>query len=131
MFLFPQFILLLVLMTDLTSAFGIGGHPIADSVRGSHYVDLSRSKDIKPTLSPLDRPFKLMNTVPGTKSRTGIRLNAVIDIVGVSPEPIHSAFAFATFGPQPFWLLMILLPAQEITKKTMGKMGKISLHCIV
>ena len=46
-----------------------------------------------------------------------------IDIVGVSPEPIHTAFAFATFGPQPFWLLMILLPRNDITKKVMGSMG--------
>jgi hypothetical protein len=46
-----------------------------------------------------------------------------MDIVGVSPEPIHTAFAFATFGPQPFWLLMILLPTNEITKKVMGSMG--------
>jgi hypothetical protein len=46
-----------------------------------------------------------------------------IDIVGVSPEPIHTAFAFATFGPQPFWLLMILLPRNDVTKKVMGSMG--------
>ena len=46
-----------------------------------------------------------------------------IDIVGISPEPIHTAFALATFGPQPFWLLMILLPRNDITKKVMGSMG--------
>jgi len=46
-----------------------------------------------------------------------------MDIIGVSPEPIHSAFALATFGPQPFWLLMILLPKNDITKKIMGPMG--------
>ncbi len=54
---------------------------------------------------------------------TTVRLNAVIDIVGVSPEPIHTAFAYATFGPQPFWLLLIFLPKAGITKKLMGKMG--------
>ena len=47
----------------------------------------------------------------------------VMDIVGTSPEPIHEAFAFATFGPQPFWLLLIFLPKAEITKKIMGKLG--------
>ena len=47
-----------------------------------------------------------------------------MDIVGVSPEPIHTAFALATFGPQPFWLLMILQPKNEITKKVMGSMGE-------
>ena len=46
-----------------------------------------------------------------------------MDIVGVSPEPIHTAFSLATFGPQPFWLLMILLPKNDITKKVMGSMG--------
>ena len=56
--------------------------------------------------------------------KTDSRLNAIMDIVGVSPEPIHTAFAFATFGPQPFWVLMILLPKNEITKKIMGTMGK-------
>ena len=56
--------------------------------------------------------------------KTDSRLNAIMDIVGVSPEPIHTAFAFATFGPQPFWVLMVLLPKNEITKKIMGTMGK-------
>lgn len=51
------------------------------------------------------------------------RLNAVMDIVGVSPEPIHTAFAYATFGPQPFWLLLIFLPNANVTKQVMGKMG--------
>jgi hypothetical protein len=46
-----------------------------------------------------------------------------MDIVGISPEPIHTAFALATFGPQPFWLLMILLPNASFTKKIMGSMG--------
>jgi len=47
-----------------------------------------------------------------------------MDIVGVSPEPIHTAFALATFFPQPFWLLMILLPSNKITKKVMGSLGR-------
>ena len=50
-------------------------------------------------------------------------LNAIMDIVGTSPEPIHTAFSLATFGPQPVWLLLILLPKAEITKKTMGTMS--------
>lgn len=56
---------------------------------------------------------------PATRSCTKLQM----DIVGVSPEPIHTAFALATFGPQPFWLLMILLPKNDITKKVMGSMG--------
>jgi hypothetical protein len=50
-------------------------------------------------------------------------MNAMVDIVGTSPEPIHTAFAFATFGPQPFWLLLIFLPKADITKTIMGKLG--------
>jgi hypothetical protein len=43
--------------------------------------------------------------------------------VPVSPEPIHTAFTVATFLPQPFWLLIILLPNTGITKKVMGGLG--------
>jgi len=59
------------------------------------------------------------------------KLHAVMDIVGVSPEPIHSAFAYATFGPQPFWLLLILLPKAEITKKIMGKMDVVIFFALL
>lgn len=71
------------------------------------------------TRSDTQRRYNLPNANPSKTS-----LNSVMEIVGVSPEPIHSAFAFATFGPQPFWLLMILLPKNDITKKVMGSMGK-------
>ncbi|OEU09493.1 hypothetical protein FRACYDRAFT_220508 [Fragilariopsis cylindrus CCMP1102] len=54
-----------------------------------------------------------------------------MDIVGVSPEPIHTAFAFATFGPQPFWVLMVLLPKNEITKKIMGTMDVVIFFALV
>jgi hypothetical protein len=57
------------------------------------------------------------------RTTTTTSLKAIMDIVGTSPEPIHTAFAFATFGPQPFWLLLIFLPKQEITRKIMGKLG--------
>lgn len=58
---------------------------------------------------------------------TTTSLTAIMDIVGTSPEPIHTAFAFATFGPQPFWLLLIFLPKQAITRKIMGKLGVCTL----
>lgn len=41
-------------------------------------------------------------------------------LVAVSPEPIHTAFSVATFLPQPFWLIMIFLPKNALTKKIMG-----------
>jgi hypothetical protein len=43
--------------------------------------------------------------------------------VPLSSEPIHTAFTVATFLPQPFWLLIILLPNTAITKKIMGGLG--------
>jgi hypothetical protein len=66
-----------------------------------------------------------------TTSASVTQLSAVIDIVGVSPEPIHTAFAFATFGPQPFWVLLILLPKAEITKKIMGNMDVVIFFALV
>ena len=132
MFLFPQLFLLLVVRSDYALSFGFNRHPTAENIRRSHHVEsfgtFSRQIGMKTASKSFDRGFKGTEIVPRMNHRTGLRLNAVMDIVGVSPEPIHTAFAFATFGPQPFWLLMILLPGQEITKKTMGKMGKNMLH---
>jgi Domain of unknown function (DUF4281) len=51
--------------------------------------------------------------------------------VTVSPEPIHTAFTVATFAPQPFWLLMILLPNSTLTKRIMGGMQVPLLLCAV
>ncbi|MGK3733184.1 MAG: hypothetical protein ACI90V_000020 [Bacillariaceae sp.] len=80
--------------------------------------DYRRSKELRKSMLPV------RNNQERIQHNTDSRLNAVMDIVGVSPEPIHTAFAFATFGPQPFWVLMILLPNNELTKKIMGTMGK-------
>jgi Domain of unknown function (DUF4281) len=56
-----------------------------------------------------------------------VAVNAVATTIAavvpaVSPEPVHTAFAVATFLPQPFWLLLILLPNAKITKQVMGGM---------
>jgi Domain of unknown function (DUF4281) len=51
--------------------------------------------------------------------------------VTVSPEPIHTAFTVATFAPQPFWLLMILLPNSTLTKRIMGGLQVPLLLCAV
>ena len=64
-------------------------------------------------------------------TRPATKLNSVMEIVGVSPEPIHTAFSIATFGPQPFWLLLILLPKADITKKVMGKMDIVIFFALV
>jgi hypothetical protein len=49
----------------------------------------------------------------------------------VSPEPIHTAFTVATFLPQPFWLLMILLPKNPLTRKIMGGIQVPLLCCAI
>eukprot|EP00535_Pseudo-nitzschia_heimii_P007169 CAMPEP_0197175362 /NCGR_PEP_ID=MMETSP1423-20130617/1596_1 /TAXON_ID=476441 /ORGANISM="Pseudo-nitzschia heimii, Strain UNC1101" /LENGTH=199 /DNA_ID=CAMNT_0042624495 /DNA_START=18 /DNA_END=614 /DNA_ORIENTATION=- len=133
-FLFSQLILLLVFRPDHSLSFKSGGLPIADNIRRNHVVEssgtFSRPIGLKYTSKSVGRVSEGTALIPRMKSRSNFRLNA-IDIVGVSPEPIHSAFAFATFGPQPFWLLMILLPGQEITKKTMGTMDVVIFFALV
>lgn len=129
-----QFILLLVIRYDYALSFGIGRRPVDDIYRKSLVespVIFPCLIGMKTTSAPPDRLFGRAAIVRGTKSRASSRLNAAMDIVGVSPEPIHSAFAFATFGPQPFWLLMIILPTNEITKKTMGKIDVVIFFALV
>lgn len=41
----------------------------------------------------------------------------------LTEESIHTAFSVATFLPQPFWVLLTLLPNTSFTKKIMGGMG--------
>lgn len=41
----------------------------------------------------------------------------------LTEESIHTAFSVATFFPQPFWVLLTLLPNTSFTKKIMGGMG--------
>jgi len=44
-----------------------------------------------------------------------------------TPDSIKGAFNVATFLPQPFWLLPILLPKADITKKLFGDIKVITL----
>lgn len=41
----------------------------------------------------------------------------------LTEESIHTAFSVATFFPQPFWVLLTVLPDNRYTKKIMGGMG--------
>ena len=49
----------------------------------------------------------------------------------ISPEPIHSLFSLATFAPQPFWLLLIVLPKSKLTKQLFGGMQIPLLCCLI
>lgn len=54
------------------------------------------------------------------------QLSALSELL--TDESIHSAFSVATFGPQPFWVLLTLLPNAKFTKNIMGGMGTLSLQ---
>mmetsp|Transcript_9443 Transcript_9443/g.28173 ORF Transcript_9443/g.28173 Transcript_9443/m.28173 type:complete len:253 (+) Transcript_9443:118-876(+) len=128
-FLFAQ-LALLILQPDLASSFGSHGRL---SIRRSLETETSfasgNARWTKEISTARDQSApSTRNQIQGTRN-TETRLG--MDIVGVSPEPIHSAFSFATFGPQPFWLLMILLPNNELTKKVMGKLDVVIFFCLV
>lgn len=106
---------ILASVVDVGSAFV--GAPSAFVAAPSH----NKRKSSVPTTNAWRQPDELRPIANGRQSET--KLNAIMEIVGISPEPIHTAFSFATFGPQPFWLLLILLPKSDITKKLMGTMG--------
>ena len=57
-----------------------------------------------------------------TKSST--ELSALLDPAILSQENIVNAFSVATFLPQPFWVLLTVLPKNSITKRIMGGMGE-------
>lgn len=126
--LVAQLSLLFLLKQDRALAFGVGGISATENAKHSiptrSLSAFARAGSGK-RLSTA-RPSPVATARP-RKASSDVQLN--MDIVGVSPEPIHTAFSFATFGPQPFWLLMILLPGNEITKKVMGKMGKTVNAC--
>mmetsp|Transcript_21072 Transcript_21072/g.31978 ORF Transcript_21072/g.31978 Transcript_21072/m.31978 type:complete len:225 (+) Transcript_21072:41-715(+) len=48
-----------------------------------------------------------------------------------SPEPIQLAFKAATFFPQPFWTLLVLLPNSGLTKKVMGGIEIVTICCLI
>jgi len=55
---------------------------------------------------------------------------SLMTAVDVSPEPIHTAFRVATFLPQPFFILMIVLPNNKVTKQLMAGLGTNVICCI-
>jgi hypothetical protein len=55
----------------------------------------------------------------------------ISDVTDLSSLEIQEAFSVATFFPQPFWLLLVLLPKWDVTKKIMGGYGVVTLCCLV
>jgi len=70
-------------------------------------------------------------------SRKSSELGALLDPSiliaqnGVSAESIQNAFSVATFLPQPFWVLLTLLPNTGVTKKIMGGIEVVTLCSLV
>jgi len=125
----PKFILVfLVMFITITKTLAFAPNPVDISTAKS--FQLSKKAGRLPTTHRHKAPI-LITKIHQRRQNIGSRLNAVMDIVGVSPEPIHTAFAFATFGPQPFWLLMILVPNLPLTKNLMGKMDVVIFFALV
>lgn len=57
-------------------------------------------------------------------------LSAGLDTV-LSNENIKQAFSLATFGPQYLWILLVLFPNTNITKKVMGGYGGIIVFSLI
>ncbi|CAJ1902312.1 unnamed protein product [Cylindrotheca closterium] len=93
----------------------------APTVGGSSKAVLQQQGLQQQRCSPLV-VSKQSNKQIHNNGQSSTRLKSVMEIIGTSPEPIHTAFSFATFGPQPFWLLLIFLPKADITKKVMGSL---------
>ena len=109
-----RFFIILAVLLETVSASSAPSAFVGTNVKRGHIESANGRTWKQPEIQPTQHEFARQ---PETK------LNAILDIVGTSPEPIHTAFSIATFGPQPFWLLLILLPKAEITKKLMGSLG--------
>jgi hypothetical protein len=71
-------------------------------------------------VGPPTKPFAGLSKVVLIRQES-TQLQALLDPSFL--PTIHDAFSAATFLPQPFWLLLVLLPNSSITKKIMGGMG--------
>ena len=96
--------LISVLLSDQVEAFTTPSVSLSTSQRVPHVVALP-SLDMTPP------------------KRSSTKLSAILDPSILSQDSIHEAFTVATFFPQPFWLLLILIPNTTVTKKIMGGMG--------
>jgi len=63
------------------------------------------------------------------ESSTNLIASSIGDIL--SNENIKQAFSIATFGPQYLWILMVLFPNTQVTKKVMGGYGGIIAFSLV
>lgn len=89
------------------------------------------------TAMPVRKAQSLSSINKRMSSRGQQPLNALIDpmLLSAATDPsslqIQQAFSAATFFPQPFWLLLVLLPKSGVTKKIMGGMEIVTLCCLI
>ncbi|KAG8463053.1 hypothetical protein KFE25_001826 [Diacronema lutheri] len=68
----------------------------------------------------LSGPADLCERTIATRAPAARRCAARADaLVADAEAAIHAAFSLATFGPQPFWLLMVVLPRWSVTRAVM------------
>lgn len=78
------------------------------------------------------RPNFLHRAVDGASDvATTLISNVPAHLIAFDGTDISQAFNLATFVPQPFWLLMILLPNVDITKRVMGSWAPIVLCSLI
>jgi len=132
------FILFIILLSDLASAFAPPQHVPFRTHRtscstGMRHGRLLESQQQRNT--PFLRP-SLCKTAASSTSLLAL-LEATQSLLAVNAgelevtNVIKQAFSVATFLPQPFWLLLILLPNAKITKQIMGDYKVVALFCLV
>ncbi len=77
----------------------------------------------KPTLGLCRRKVPSSSTVVQALMETSLFTATSFS----SSETVKAAFNVATFGPQPFWVLLILFPNAKITKQIMGDLVRMRL----
>lgn len=92
----------------------------------------SRRSALPPPTLAAPSTFGASNILPHSSPSSTTQLSALLDpSVILSQDSIHNAFSVATFLPQPFWVLLTLLPNTSITKTIMGGMQVVTLCALV
>jgi hypothetical protein len=78
----------------------------------------------------LSSKYRINRVQSNFKKINHLKMMNIVDLESSNPL-VSAAFNVATFGPQPFWLLMTFLPRSEFTKKLMGSWITIGLFSLV
>lgn len=103
-----------------------------------------RSAECKPSRKPQissdhrDSPMRLITTpAPLLRAATTTRygsapmmLDAASILANPSADPVATAFEFVTLVPQPFWLLLVLVPNWKGTRFIFEPIWPLALLCL-